>query len=58
MTQNFYAGQRWYANFGNGFMVDTVVRIVDNFRVELAGKGVVQKSWLNSYWTDISNLQP
>lgn len=53
--QNFFIGQRWYHNYGNGFMVDTVIRIVSNLQVELAGRGVVQKSWLNRYWWDITD---
>lgn len=50
MEKNFYINQRWYAFYGNGYMYDTVIKLVDNFRIKMAKNGVVQKFWLNKYW--------
>ena len=50
-TESIYkVGTTWYHSFGNGFMKDTIIKVVDNFRVELAGHGIVQKSWVGRHW--------
>jgi len=46
----YTVGSRWMHHFGNGFMITTIIAIVDNFKVEVAEYGIVQKSWLGYYW--------